>query len=192
MADPLNFADPYGLWSIFGPQGPSIWDHFRGGRNEYDNTKWFEKNYKGWVDFAKKDLNSRLNDKIKKSCGKPNGLSFGDLNWDITPKYDRYSVDKKQNETKHGDKPQSRISSAVILGAFYFQVQDVTISYSTNPETNLLTYEYTASVVVLDAPGTEPGDAAYDWSLGIGGGIAPKRQVIRARWKIKGNGEECP
>ncbi len=93
-------------------------------------------------------------------------------------------VDRSQNETQHGDKPQSLYSRGFELGGFAFLLEGKVVTVN---ESNKQ-YKWSADIVVVDDLGSTPEQVTdckpMRW-------LFPPRRAVLARWHLFGCGC-CP
>ena len=186
--------------SYLPPIGPQYEDQF-GNQTEFNNTRWFEENYPGWVKNIIPILKERLEKQIKSKCPqKDTNLTveteavipyYNDDTNGTTASPRFHNPNIQSTETKYGDTPQSPHSADMLLGTFNFHTDGAKVKYETttcSKEKCKIKYTYTADVVVGDTLGTQPGDRIYN---SITKNILKNRDAIRAHWPISGSGECC-
>lgn len=220
--NPNNAVDVLGTvaWSLnYPPQGsqnppssPSVFEQLFGvNGSDINNTRWFEKNYAGWVRHAKETATKAANIKAKEHCNHwwyhdstenlqvayselviPNQTPAGDPQMDngqgtfnpntVTPSY----VNPTANETLYGDSPGSHWRATRSLGRFVFELDDIIVSHQ--PDCKGVKWVGYLTVTETLWVSSEDGIAGMILhSLG-----APRDQrVTRAIWRLEGY-IDCP
>jgi RHS repeat-associated protein len=208
--DPVNKWDKLGLQSIVlippiyqfpivKEIPPSVFDHFGPGiflgisDPEVNNTAWFEKKYPGWISAMENYFQNLVNVNVKKNCGKK-GVRVKDT-MKVEAYHSRFkwnlflSVAPDENETMYGDSPQSWYSSAFVLHDFRFVIDDiVSIQYKEDSSSCFKYYNWSTSFQVIDNLGFKRDEFGYVFAKI---GLAPDREIVRARWIINGSGKCC-
>jgi hypothetical protein len=194
-------------------RGPRWYDHLApdlGGIGDFevDNTEWFSSHYNGWITYAKAEYTRRINIAVRQ-YGAQTGFYFVTMKdrMPVFPAYrpngfTRSKVDSGVlDERRFGDEPQSIFSADKVLGTFVIKILKDEVSVlgaegimccENNKRENL--YSWSATLIVYDVLGLHAGvdhepDPVYN---SITGRIFPERGVIRAKWRLSGDGVLCP
>lgn len=178
---------------------PSFFDHFGPGifggisDSEVNNTAWFEKKYPGWISAMKEYFQMLVNVNVKKNCGKKRVRVKGRK--DVVAYYTKFkgdllfSVDPEETETIYGDSYQSWYSSAFVLHNFRFVINDIVfIQYREDSSPCFKYFNWCTTFQVMDNLGFQEDDPGF-FLAKIG--LAPNREIVRARWVINGSGKCC-
>ena len=174
----------------FGSPSPSIIDHFGNSTSPLGEEKWFEENYAGWLEEARKRFTEEINAGVDCSSVSFNGPSS---RINIYPSVNRGGATTKRtpggNEQNYGDAGQTDWSADKVLGSFSIDyVTPVKIVYATIGN-GKRSYTWTTTMYVEDVLGSQDGDFIRKIP-GIAS-ITPSRRVRRASWTLSGSGKCC-
>ena len=158
------------------------------------NTEWFEVNYPGWLAYTK-DSYRRFIEARLRNLPCPPGVTSGTMTVTVRhvvyPYYGENAAkwqwsgnprdwDPGENETTHGDAPQSELSADKVLGSFAYQLEDFEVRYWYDDNTGQ--YRWVSDLIITDGLGLNSWDNPEPYL----GWMFPERNIIRARWEIGG------
>lgn len=133
-----------------------------------------------WGDSQYKDQKQRINVNARDT-------SYGNADGSIR------IVKKTDNRFERcGDRPQTPHEADKVLGSFSIDIETpVTVRYSSRDYDgrNLHTFEWIAVMYVEDVLGLQEDNSVVHWLGRWTLPLAPSRRVVRARWRIRGNGQ---
>ena len=178
---------------------PSFWEQFGTAARTLHQEEFFERRYPSLLKDAKKYFTRNINLCVQMGNCSSDFVSYNPL----VAAYQAgggniyYPLMRADdNGIYMSDTPQDWSERWLSLGNFYFCVElPVSIRYECDGRKKVKKFSWETYIYVADDLGLTKDDGwLYYATLGFlpGGGLAPPRRIIRARWPLKGEGEcEC-